>query len=132
MMNDKSHDRSGPKAPASALRAATPSRLADLVSYGDGAVVSRTLSKGSSGTMTVFAFDRGEALSEHSAPFDAYVTVLEGVMELKVGGQPVIGRAGEIILLPANVPHGLTAVERAKMLLVMFKQPAPEPRATGA
>jgi quercetin dioxygenase-like cupin family protein len=130
-MSDKPHDRSGSRASESALRAATPTRLADLVAYGDGAVVSRTLSKGSSGTMTVFAFDRGEALSEHSAPFDAYVTVLEGVMELKVGGQPVISRAGEIVRLPANVPHAVTAVERAKMFLVMFKQPAPDSHAAG-
>jgi quercetin dioxygenase-like cupin family protein len=125
-MSDKGNDRSAP--PGSALPAATPNRLNDLVAYGDGAVVSRTLSKGPSGTMTIFAFDRGEALSEHSAPFDAYVAVLEGAMELKVGGRPVSARAGEIVRLPANVPHALTAIERAKMLLVMFKQPAPERR----
>ncbi len=100
---------------------ATPSQLAALVEYGEGAVVSRTLTKGSAGTLTVFAFDRGQGLSEHSAPFDAWVQVLEGSALLTIGGKPVPANRGELVLMPANVPHAVTADERFKMLLVMFK-----------
>ena len=105
------------------LLPATPTALADLVEYGSGAVVSRTLTKGRAGTLTVFAFDRGQELSEHSAPFDAYVLVLAGSLELKIGGAPVTARAGEAVLMPANVPHALQAVERCKLLLTMLREP---------
>ena len=97
--------------------------LTALVAYGPGAVVSRTLRKSGVGTLTIFAFDAGEELSEHSAPFDAYVQVLEGELELTIGGTPVPTRAGRIVLMPANVPHAVHATERSKMLLVMFKEP---------
>ena len=111
--------------PTSGLAPATASQLATLVEYGESAVVSRTLAKGSAGTLTVFAFDRGQGLSEHSAPFDAWVQLLEGSALLTVGGKPVPTNAGEIVLMPANVPHAVAADGRFKMLLVMFKhQPA--------
>lgn len=95
--------------------------LASLVEYGEGAVVSRTLAKGEGGTLTLFAFDRGEELSEHSAPFDAWVQVLEGRALLTVGGQEVRAGTGEIVLLPAGVPHALRSESRFKMLLVMLR-----------
>lgn len=87
-------------------------------------MVSRTLAKGAGGTLTLFAFDRGEELSEHSAPFDAYVQVLDGAALLTIGGEPVTAKTGELVLLPAGVPHALRAESRFKMLLVMFRSPA--------
>ena len=95
--------------------------MADLVQVGEGAVVSRTLAKGKAGTLTLFAFDEGQELSEHSAPFDAYVVVLMGEVELTIDGQPVRALEGETVLMPANIPHGLRALTPFKMLLVMFK-----------
>lgn len=95
--------------------------LAGLVDYGPGAVVSRTLRKSKIGTLTVFAFDEGQELSEHTAPFDAWVQVLEGEAELTVGGETVPARAGEIVLMPADIPHAVTARGRFKMLLMMFR-----------
>lgn len=95
--------------------------LAGLVAVSEGAVVSRTLAKGKAGTLTLFAFDEGQELSEHSAPFDAYVQVLEGEVELTIGGDPVRAKAGELVLMPANIPHALKALTPYKMLLVMFK-----------
>jgi quercetin dioxygenase-like cupin family protein len=95
--------------------------LASLVHYADGSVVSRTLTKGKAGTMTVFAFDAGQALSEHSAPFDAYIQVLDGEGELVIGGKAVAAKAGEVVLMPANIPHAVNARQRFKMLLLMFR-----------
>jgi len=102
-------------APAQAVR------LRDLVDYSLGSVVSRTLAKSPAGTLTLFAFDDGQGLSEHSAPFDAYVTVLEGAVDLVIGGQTVPASEGETVRMPANVPHGLTARGRFKMLLTMIR-----------
>jgi len=96
-------------------------RLTDLVSYQDGSVVSRTIAKTSAGSVTVFAFDSGQALSEHTAAFDALVHVLEGEVEIVVGGAPHRLGKGDAILLPANVPHAVNAVGRVKMLLSMLK-----------
>ena len=108
--------------PASAgLPAASPTRLADLCSYAEGSVVSRTLHKGSTGSLTVFAFDQGQELSEHTAPFDAHVQILEGEATLTIGGQPVAARAGDVVLMPADVPHAVQASQRFKMLLIMFR-----------
>jgi quercetin dioxygenase-like cupin family protein len=95
--------------------------LAALVAYDDGAVVSKTLRKAANGNVSVFAFDKGQELSEHSAPFDAYVQVLDGTVELIIGGESVIASAGEMVLMPANVPHAVKAIQRFKMLLLMFK-----------
>lgn len=97
--------------------------LASLVNYGEGAVVSRTLRKGAGGTLTVFAFDQGQELSEHSAPFDAYVHVLDGETRLIIGGKHVEAKTGDIVLMPADVPHAVKATTRFKMLLIMIKEP---------
>ncbi|MDD5308545.1 MAG: cupin domain-containing protein [Deltaproteobacteria bacterium] len=96
----------------------------ELVAYQAGAVVSRELVKKKTGTVTVFAFDRDQGLSEHTAPFDALVQVLDGVAEITIGG--TLHRLGkdELILMPANVPHALKAVERFKMMLVMIRDAA--------
>lgn len=96
-------------------------RLEALVDYNEGAVVSRTLTKSKAGTLTVFAFDQGQELSEHSAPFDAWVQVLDGEAELTIGGAPVRAAAGQTVLMPANVPHALRAGSRFKMLLIMIR-----------
>ena len=96
--------------------------LAEQVSYQDGAIVSRTLAKRGGGTVTLFAFDAGQALSEHTAPFDALVHVLDGEAELVIGGKSVPARAGQAVLMPAHVPHAVNAQRRFKMLLVMVRE----------
>ena len=95
--------------------------MADLVAYQDGAVVSRVILKKGTGNVTLFAFDRGQELSEHTTPFDALVPVLDGAAEITVGGTPHTVRAGEMILMPGNVPHALKATERFKMVLTMIR-----------
>jgi quercetin dioxygenase-like cupin family protein len=95
--------------------------MADLVAYQDGSVVSRVILKQGTGNVTVFAFDHGQGLSEHTTPFDALVHVLDGAAEITVGGTPHHLRAGEMILMPANVPHALKAHERFKMALTMIR-----------
>ncbi|MCC6476150.1 cupin domain-containing protein [bacterium] len=96
--------------------------LTDAVQYNPESVVSRTLIKQPKGTVTLFAFDKGQELSEHSAPFDAAVQVLEGEVELIIGGTPVRVKAGEWVVMPANIPHAVKAVERFKMLLTMVRE----------
>lgn len=103
------------------VSAGVPMNLRSLVDYGPGAIVSRTLAKSAAGTLTAFAFDEGQELSEHTAPFDAFVQVLEGEAMLTVGGEPVRAVAGELVLMPANVPHAVRATGRFKMLLAMFR-----------
>jgi len=95
--------------------------LAGLVEYGDGAVVSRTLMKSGGGTVTLFAFDADQGLSEHTAPFDALVQVVDGVGEFVVGGETCRAERGEAVLMPANVPHSVRAIGRFKMLLMMLR-----------
>jgi quercetin dioxygenase-like cupin family protein len=95
--------------------------LAALVDYAEGGIVSRTLVDKGVGTVTLFAFDAGQGLSEHSAPFDALVQVLDGQAELTIGGQAVQAAAGQLVLMPANVPHAVRAASRFKMLLVMIR-----------
>ena len=107
---------------AGAIEEAKALKLDELVEYGAGAVVSRTLAKGPAGTLTIFAFDEGQELSEHSAPFDAYVTVLDGKARLTIGGEPVDAQVGEVVLMPAHVPHAVAGPGRFKMMLVMLKQ----------
>lgn len=104
-----------------ALRPATPVRLAEEVAFAPGAIVSRTIAKTKGGTLTLFAFDAGQELSEHTAPFDAFVTVLDGAAELVIGGTPVAAARGETVLMPAHVPHAVRARERFKMLLSMVR-----------
>lgn len=95
--------------------------LAQLIDYQPGSVVSRTLIEKKAGTVTLFAFDQGEGLSEHTAPYDALVYVLEGEAEVVIYGKPVRLKAGELTLMPANKPHALSAVSKFKMLLIMIK-----------
>jgi quercetin dioxygenase-like cupin family protein len=96
-------------------------RLADLAPYQQGAVVSRTVIKQPAGTVTLFAFDAGEGLSEHTAPFEALVCVMDGEAEVRIDGTPYRVAAGETITLPAGHPHALKALERFRMLLVMVR-----------
>lgn len=95
--------------------------LKSLVDYQEGAVVSREVINKSTGTVTVFAFDAGQGLSEHTAPFDALVQVLDGEVEIRIAGIPYRLQEGEMIIMPAGKPHALKALARFKMLLVMIK-----------
>jgi quercetin dioxygenase-like cupin family protein len=95
--------------------------LEDLVNYQDGSVVSREIIRKSTGTVTLFAFDDGQGLSEHTAPFDALVYVVDGEVEVVISGKPYHLNQGEIIILPANQTHSLRALSKFKMLLVMIK-----------
>lgn len=101
-----------------AARALSP---LELVAYQEGSVVSRTLLKRSGGTITCFAFEAGQGLSEHTTPFDALVHVLEGDADVRIAGESVAVSAGQIVLMPANQPHALHAVTRFKMLLTMIR-----------
>ena len=96
-------------------------RLIDLVNYQEGAVVSRTLVNRPTGTVTLFAFDEGQGLSEHTAPFDAVAHLLEGKAEIAVSGKPLRTAEGEAVLMPANQPHSLKALSKFKMLLTMIR-----------
>lgn len=104
---------------------------ADLVAYAEGSVVSRALINRDTGSVTVFAFDKGESLSEHSAPFDALVHVLDGEAEIKLGGVAHRVKAGQMILMPAGVPHAVMAVERFKMTLFLARAKGPGKRVSG-
>ncbi len=95
--------------------------LKNLVDYQENSVVSRQVIAQKTGTVTIFAFDQGEGLSEHTAPFDALVQVLEGEVEISIAGEPNIVKNGEMIIMPANKPHALKALSRFKMLLVMIR-----------
>ena len=103
------------------LKSAEALNLADQVAYAPGSVVSRTILQKKMGTLTLFAFDEGQGLSEHSAPFDALVQVLDGEVQITIGGKPIHAKAGQTVLMPANVPHALSAVTRFKMLLTMIR-----------
>ena len=95
--------------------------LSGSVEYQADAVVSKTLIKKETGTVTLFAFDKGQGLSEHTAPFDAMVCILDGQAEITIDGKLIKVKNDQIIIMPANKPHALKAVERFKMLLVMIK-----------
>ena len=95
--------------------------LADHVTYAIGAVVSKTLLKKDTGNITLFSFDAGQGLSEHTSPYDAVVLVLEGRAEITIGGRAQEVRGGQMLIMPAAVPHALQAVERFKMLLIMIR-----------
>jgi quercetin dioxygenase-like cupin family protein len=96
-------------------------RLADLVAYQRGSVVSRTIIDKKTGTVTLFSFDEGQGLSEHTAPFDALVTLLDGEAEISISGKPLPLREGEMVMMPANQPHALKAIKRFKMVLTMIR-----------
>ena len=95
--------------------------LADLLGYQEGAVVSRTIIDKPAGTVTLFAFDEGQGLSEHTAPFDALVHVLDGEASITVSGEESTVRAGEMLIMPADQPHALRAVKPLKMMLVLVR-----------
>jgi len=99
----------------------SPAPLAGLVNYQDGSVVSREVVRKKTGTVTVFAFDEGQGLSEHTAPFDAMVIILDGEARIVIGGKEHNVPAGEAVVMPAGVPHSLSAAKKFKMLLVMIK-----------
>lgn len=98
-----------------------PIGLKDAVAYAAGSVVSKTLLDKKAGTLTLFSFDAGQSLSEHTAPFDAVVQVLDGEAHLVIGGKDTLVRAGELAVMPADVPHSVRADERFKMLLIMIR-----------
>lgn len=95
--------------------------LANLVDYQEKSVVSKEIIKKETGTITIFAFDKNEGLSEHTAPFDAMVQVIDGILELTIDGQLYVLKKGDMIIMPANVPHALNAKEKLKMILTMIK-----------
>ncbi len=96
-------------------------RLAQLVDYQEGSVVSRTIVDKKGGTVTLFAFDEAEGLSEHTAPFDALVYLVDGEAEVTISGKPMSLKEGEMVVMPANKPHALRAVKRFKMILIMIR-----------
>ncbi len=98
-----------------------PEIVVDLVNYQDRSIVSRTLIEKETGTVTLFAFSKGQALSEHTAPFDALVYILDGKAEITISGNPGILESGQMIIMPANKPHALKATENFKMLLTMIR-----------
>jgi quercetin dioxygenase-like cupin family protein len=98
--------------------------LADLVDYEGGRVVSRTLAQNPTLSLTLFAFDAGEGVSTHTAPGDAMVHVLDGEAVVNIDGKEMTAEAGQVVVMPANVPHSVTAVQRFKMLLTVVKRPA--------
>ncbi len=103
------------------IAAAEVARVSELANYQKGSVVSRILIRREKGNVTLVAFDEGQELSEHTAPFDALVYVLEGRTEIRIAGQPFSLSAGDVILMPANQPHAVRAVSAFKMLLTMTR-----------
>ncbi|BBE20139.1 hypothetical protein AQPE_4330 [Aquipluma nitroreducens] len=95
--------------------------LEEMIEYSSGGVISKQVLKNQSGNITLFSFDKGQGLTEHTAPFDAIVQVLDGEAQIIIGGNPNLVRMGESIIMPANVSHALQAVEQFKMLLTMIK-----------
>ena len=101
---------------------ANPEKLADLVDYQEGSVVSRTIIDEETGTVTLFAFDEGQGLSEHTAPFDALVQTLEGEVEVTISGKAFLLKKGDMVIMPADKQHALKAIKRFKMILTMIKR----------
>ncbi len=95
--------------------------LADMVNYQEGSVVSRTLMKKDHGTLTLFAFDHGQGLSEHTTPFDAMIYVLDGTVDVTISGKSITLKEGEMVIMPGNEPHALKAIQKFKMLLTMIR-----------
>lgn len=98
-----------------------PARMVELVDYQEDSVVSRTIIDKKAGTVTLFAFDEGQGLSEHTAPYDALICLLEGDAEITISGKTVHAQEGEMVILPARKPHALKATKRFKMLLTMIR-----------
>lgn len=99
-----------------------PLTLTDMTAYQDGAVVSRTIAKKKTGNVTIFAFDAGQGLSEHTAPYDAIVQILDGEAQITISGETITAKTGEFVIMPANAPHSLHANVRFKMLLIMIRE----------
>ena len=99
----------------------SPIKLKTTVEYSSGAIVSKTLMENSSGTITIFAFDQGQGLSEHSAPFDAVVQIIEGQADIVIGGKSNKLSEGDLIIMPANIPHAVATISSFKMLLTMIR-----------
>lgn len=95
--------------------------LIDAVDYQNGSIVSKQILKKPNGNITLFAFDKDESLTEHTSPYEAVVYMVDGEMEIKIGGKPYNVKAGEILVMPADIPHGLKATVQSKMLLTMIK-----------
>ena len=110
---------------AGTIPAAEALRLADLIKPTERGVASRVLAKNGGGNVTLFAFDAGEGLSEHTTPFDALVIVLDGSLRLSIGGGPVDASPGTIVRMPAGVPHSVDATAASRMLLIMLREPKP-------
>lgn len=106
---------------AHTIPSATALTLSSLVTSTPQGIASRVLAKETGGNLTLFAFDAGQGLTEHTSPFDAFVMVLEGTLALSVGGTPVRATPGTIVHMPANVPHSVDAVEATRMLLIMLR-----------
>lgn len=102
-------------------KSAEVKQLVDMLQYQDGSIVSHVLLKNKGGTVTLFAFDVGEGLSEHTAPFDALVVVTDGEADIEIAGESFSVKQGETIILPANLPHAVRAATRFKMLLIMIR-----------
>ena len=100
---------------------AQATRLIDLINYQEGSVVSREIISKKTGTVTLFAFDEGQGLSEHTAPFDALVYCLNGNVEVTISGNPIQLKPGEVVIMPAHQPHALKALKKLKMLLIMIR-----------
>ena len=96
-------------------------KLIDSINYQEGSIVSKQIIKNPNGNITLFAFSEGEALTEHTSPFEAVVYIVEGEMKITIGGKPFTVSTGEIIKMPANIPHALNAAKKSKMLLTMIK-----------
>src|SRR6266542_4292023 len=115
-----------PTRPVAVLRSelppAQPVVLERELAYVPGSIVSRTIAKSRGGSLTLFAFDAGQELSEHTAPFDAFVQVLDGAVELTIGGEKIVARRGETVRMPAGIPHAVRAIEPFKMLLSMVRE----------
>ena len=99
-----------------------PMNLEKLVEYSPHSIVSREIAKNNSGTVTMFAFDSGQGLSEHTAPFDAIVQIIDGQAEIIIDGKKVVAESGTTVVMPANVPHAVNAKQRFKMQLIMLKE----------
>jgi quercetin dioxygenase-like cupin family protein len=96
-------------------------KLADLIDYQDGTIVSKTIIDKNNGTVTLFAFDEGQRLSEHTAPFEALIYALDGKAEIIISGKSIYLKNGEMVIIPANQPHALNSIKKFKMILVMVK-----------
>jgi quercetin dioxygenase-like cupin family protein len=101
---------------------AQPVSANDLLDYQEGSVVSRTLIDKKTGTVTLFAFDEGQGLSEHTAPFDALVHIIDGEAEITISGKGIHVKGGEVVIMPANEPHAVRGLKRFKMILIMIRQ----------